>query len=218
MEKILHILSHWSEPEFLTRYSEYLLIIIVIYSFLEVVFPPVPGDTLLILSGSLAGYMDINLVWIVISAFTGSFLGSVVLYKFGLRMEHRMLGSPKYSRILDSGAFTKIEKWLNRYGYWTLLISRFIPVCRSGIILVAGMVRLDEFKSLISVGVSIIITSTLLVTSGRFIGRRWEDIYQIWDTHFRGILMVLAGLIIFCFFLAGVRKYLARKRETRKDE
>ncbi|HYH03381.1 MAG TPA: hypothetical protein VEC37_09785, partial [Bacillota bacterium] len=112
MEKLLHIITHLSEPEVISRNIEYLILIITLNSFLEVIFPPVPGDAVLILGGSLAGYAGISPFWVIAGAFTGTFSASLLLYKFGLRMERRMLHSHRFSALLDTKTFLKLEKVL----------------------------------------------------------------------------------------------------------
>ena len=217
MEQLITIISHWSDPVVVTRYDEYLLIVIIVYSFIEVLFPPFPGDGLLIISGSIAGMTNISPVLIIGAAFVGSFTGSWVLYNFGYKMELKLLRSPKFSGLLDSKIFIKVERWLKHYGFWTLLVSRFIPVVRSGLILVAGMVNLDKNKSLAAVGVSIILSSTLLVVGGHQFGRSWRKVIEYLQMNLRLILGVVILVLALYFLGRNLFKLVGKKISKHED-
>jgi membrane protein DedA with SNARE-associated domain len=217
MEKLIDILTHFGKPEIIARYSEYLLFIVFLNSFIEVIFPPVPGDALLILSGSISGYAGLNPVWIVAGAFTGTFGASYLLYSFGFRMERRILHSPRFAGLLDTKTFLKIEKVLYRSGFWLILFSRFVPVIRSGIILAAGMVSLDKRKSLTALAFSILGSTSLLVLGGRYLGKRLQLLLSFWHSRFRTILG--AALMIFLLYLAIVKtvEFMRKKRHPSRE-
>lgn len=218
MEQLMEMLSHWSDPEFLAHYRNYLVLIVFLYSFFEVIFPPLPGDSLLILSGSISGLSGVNPMGIIISASLGTFASSVLLYLLGAKMEKALLHSSKHSQLLDSKMFHKLEKWFQRYGFWTILLSRFIPVVRSGIILTAGMVNMEKSKSFLSAGVSIIISTTIFVMSGRFLGRNWRKLPEFWHDRIKTIFLVLLCLLIVYLILNQFYKLLRiQKRKPREQ-
>ncbi len=216
MEKLYHLLSYWMEPATLAHYSEYLLLFVFVYSFLEVVFPPVPGDALLVLSGSIAGIVNMNPIWVVGCAVLGSTLGSALLFDFGYRMEHRLLHSPRFSWLIDSKGFAKVENWFKRFGYLTLLVSRFIPVIRSGVILAAGMVNLDRKKSIIAVSISLTLWTSMLIFGGRTVGRNWGKIVDLWYSPVRGVF--IGVVIIFVLYIVITKLWnWFRNRKQRTD-
>ncbi len=194
MESILNLITHLTNPDVLTEYAQYLLLIILIFSFLEVIIPPIPGDTLLVVGSSIAGIAGINPFWIIISSFAGTFTASLLLYNLGDQFEHKLLTSPKYSWLLDTKTFTVIEKWFKKYGYWTLLLSRFLPIARSGVVLAAGIVNFNKHQTLMALSISILLSSTIFVFVGRFLGRRWKEAYLEWGPKFQLILTVSLGL------------------------
>jgi membrane protein DedA with SNARE-associated domain len=217
MEKLIDILTHFSDPEFIAKYSEYLLIIVFMYSFIEVVFPPIPGDALLILSGSISGYAGLNPVWILAVAFAGTFSASYLLYNLGFRMERRILHSPRFSSLLDTKSFMKIEKVLYRSGFWLLLFSRFVPVIRSGIILAAGMVNLDKRKSLAALALSILGSTSLLLLGGRYLGKKLETIMRFWNSRFRAILWIAGITLLIYLIITKTIEFLRKKRDFRRE-
>jgi membrane protein DedA with SNARE-associated domain len=217
MDKFINILTHISQPEVISRNIEYLVIIVTCYCFLEVVFPPLPGDTLLILSGSLSGYAGINPLWVIVGAYLGTFTASAFLYGFGLRMEHKILHSPRFSALLDTKTFVKLEKILNRYGIWFILASRFIPVVRSGIILAAGIVNLDKRQSLLALSASILASTSLFVLGGRFLGKRWEPMVAYWHERLKLLLLLLLVVVIIGLLAVKINNYLKKHKNSIKE-
>lgn len=207
MDQLIKVLAQFIEPEFVTNHLKLLLILVFLYSFLEVVFPPIPGDTLLIFSGSLAGIANISPVWLIVCASLGTFCASYLLYQLGFKMERGFLTSPKFSWLLDTKTFFKLERWFQKYGFATLLGSRFLPVARSGMILTAGIVNLERKKSLIAVSVSIVLSSTLFVLSGCFLGKRWKTVLDFWRTQSGMIVFVLS-----LFIVGGIIYQIMRRR------
>lgn len=204
VEVIMKGLARFMEPEFLTNHLEFLLVLVFAYSFMEVVFPPIPGDTLLIFSGSLAGIANLSPAWMILCASLGTFCASFLLYQLGFKMERRVLATPKLSWLLDSHTFIKLEKWFHRYGFLTLLASRFLPVARSGMILTAGIVNLDRKKSLLAVSVSIVLSSTFFVLGGFFLGRRWKLVLEFWQSQYKliifGVVCLAVGMLLLRIF------------------
>ena len=170
----------------------------------------------MVLSGSLAGRANINPLWVICFAFLGSFAGSWLLYGIGYKMERKMLDSPRFSKLMDSKVFLRVERWFKRFGFLTVLVSRFIPVVRSGVILAAGVAGMDRRKSLLAVGASILLSTSLLVLGGRLVGRRWEKLVALWHSQFRFIFFVIAGVALTYLIVYQVFKYFKTKVKGRK--
>lgn len=206
MDKILQTMHYFYNPEFIEEHIQFLILITMTVSFLEVVFPVIPGDTALIICGSLAGVAGYNPILVIGAAFLGSFTASVLLYFLGLKLGRRLLDSTKLNWFLDSRTFLKIEAWFNRYGFLTVFVSRLLPVCRSGIILAAGIVKMRQGQALIAVGFSTIISTTFFVLGGRLAGKRWYQLVELWNSHMRVIIILLVSILIAYILFAGVKK------------
>lgn len=216
MEQLGDLLAHWGDPEFIARYRNYLVIIVFLYSFFEVIFPPLPGDSLLILSGSLSGLSGSSPIIIIISASLGTFASSTMLYFLGSKMEKALLHSSKRSQLLDSKMFHRMEKWFQKYGFWTIVLSRFIPVVRSGIILAAGMVNLKKSHSFLAVGVSIVVSTSIFVVSGSFLGQNWRKLPEFWNDRIRRICLILLCLIMIYLVLVRFYQFLQIRSQKRR--
>lgn len=202
MEDWLHDLE---QAQWLAQYGHWLILLVFAFSFLEVVIPPIPGDTVLILGSSLAATAGVGPVWLILGASLGTFWASVLCYNLGKRLGEALLDSPRFSKLLEPRLYLRIKQWYSRYGYWTLLMSRLLPVARSGIVVVAGMVEYEKGKSLAAVTLSILISSTVLVMAGYYLGERWREILSLWKPAYFLLLAGLAGLILLCGWLKRQR-------------
>lgn len=105
-----------------------------------VVFPFLPGDSLLFVAGALAaigeGGMDITVLIGVLGA--GAVLGNMLNYQIG-----RYLGPKVFhwenSRFFNRAALQKTHAFYELHGGKTLVISRFLPLLRTFAPFVAGI-------------------------------------------------------------------------------
>ncbi len=105
-----------------------------------VVFPFLPGDSLLFVAGALAalgeGGMDIGILIGVLTA--AAVIGNSVNYQIG-----RMLGPKVFhwenSRLFNKAALQKTHAFYELHGGKTLVVSRFLPLFRTFAPFVAGI-------------------------------------------------------------------------------
>ncbi len=206
VEQIINIFTHLSEPGVLKEYSEYLVLIIMIASFLEVVFPPIPGDTVLVVCGSLAGAAEISPVLLIVMAAVGSFGASFLLYRIGVKLDEKMLDSSKFAWILDSKGFAKVKQWFGKYGFLTVLFSRLLPIFRSGIIFAAGISKMNQVKALSAVGISTIFSTSLFVMGGYLMGERWQKVLDLWNSQMRVVLIAAVVVLILLLLINKLRQ------------
>lgn len=166
-------------------------------SFLEVIFPPIPGIMVLIAAGAAGRAIGIHPIWLIITAAISSFAASHLVYCLGFRLQMQTLAIPKYARLLKTHTFLRIEDWFQKYGYWVLLISRFLPFARPGFALAAGILRLDKRRALIALALSILLSSAVFICTGYLLGSYWKRFYYIWSFKIQIIsLHAICGLLI----------------------
>ena len=114
----------------------------------ENVFPPIPSELILPLSGFLATQTEMTLPGVIIAATVGSVVGAYFLYGIGrLLSQERLEGffDTKPMRMLGfhSDDVAKAIGWFDRKGQITVLICRCIPVVRSLISIPAGTAKMN---------------------------------------------------------------------------
>jgi|SRR5690606_21464784 len=175
---------------------------IVVLLVVETVFPPIPSEIILPLSGFLASEGDFHVVILILFATFGSVLGSLILYAIG-----RTVSLPRLYRLFDrygtyilSGPedLRKAEEWFARYGRWAVAIGRLVPVVRSLISIPAGLAHMSvlEFCLLTALGSGI--WNTLLIGAGWLLGSQWEDASE-YTHNFEYIVIGALAIAVFAF-------------------
>lgn len=104
-----------------------------------VLFPVLPGDSLLFTAGLLHDRLGLHLPTLVALTFVAAFIGAQIGYWIGARFGRRLF-SPD-ARFLKTEYLDKAERYFADYGGRALVIGRFIPFVRTFIPLAAGIAR-----------------------------------------------------------------------------
>lgn len=154
---------------------------------LENVFPPIPSEVILTFGGFMTTYTSLTVVGVIIAATVGSVLGAVILYGIGY-----LINVDKLEGWVDRyGKFLRLKKedirradaWFDKYGYWTVLFCRMIPLIRSLISIPAGMSKMKFGLFLLFTTIGTLIWNIILVSVGAAVGGSWEKIVEFMDVY-----------------------------------
>ncbi|MDU7476037.1 MAG: DedA family protein, partial [Paenibacillus macerans] len=99
---------------------------------LENVFPPIPSEVILTFGGFMTTYTSLTPAGVILASTLGSILGAVILYGIGLLVNVDRLEGwvERYGRFLrlKKEDIRRADAWFDRYGYWTVLFCRMIPL------------------------------------------------------------------------------------------
>lgn len=112
-----------------------------------VLFPVLPGDSLLFTAGLLHDRLGLNLPVLVALTFVAAFIGAQIGYWIGARFGRRLFSED--ARFLKTEHLDKAERYFADYGGRALVIGRFIPFVRTFIPLAAGIARYSYPKFLV---------------------------------------------------------------------
>lgn len=177
---------------------------IVLVSFLENVFTPIPSEAVIPFAGVLVTQGRFNLISVVIVATLGSVLGSLVFYYLGYflgteKVRVLILRWGKYFFIREKD-IDESEIWFEKYGVWAVLICRLIPQVRSFISIPAGFVKMPVWKFIFLTTLGTAVWLSFLVWLGVFFGQnftRFLPYFQKVDIVFGFILLLIASYLIF---------------------
>ncbi|MFS0783963.1 DedA family protein [Bacillus sp. 1P06AnD] len=177
---------------------------------IENIFPPIPSEVILTFSGFMTNSTTLTITGVVLISTAGSVIGAVILYGIGLALDVERMGSviDRYGKFLrlSRDDLTKADNWFQKYGIWTVLFCRLIPLIRSLISIPAGMSRMNFPLFLLLTTVGTLIWNTVLVRLGAAVGSNWQDIVAYMDVFSTAIYMLIAVL----FFLVCI--WYFRKR------
>lgn len=147
----------------------------------ENIFPPIPSELILPLSGFLVTKTSMTLPLVIAAATFGSVVGAYILYGIGrLLSQERLEGffDTKPMRMLGfhSDDVAKAVGWFDSKGQITVLICRCIPVVRSLISIPAGTAKMNMVRFALYTLVGSLAWNTVLCGLGYWAGGAWEQI------------------------------------------
>lgn len=175
-----------------------------VISYMENVFPPIPGDLFVVFGGYLY-YVEVvevlNLIWITT---LGSVLGFMTLYAYGRYWGEEIKSSQQKIKILRYYAikyYDKVERWMNRWGQGLIIANRFLTGTRTVISLLAGVSNTNVLYTVVSATLSSLIFNILLITVGWWVSDQWTIIGHYLDMYGLMILSLTVILIaaIWCY-------------------
>ena len=141
---ILHIDEHL--VEIIKNFGGWSYGIVFLIVFVEtgiVIFPFLPGDSLLFASGALAALGAFNIVLLFIIIFFAAVIGDTVNYHIGRKVGTTISQRSFMGRLINQEKMMRAEGFFNKHGGKTIMIARFMPFIRTFIPFVAGASRMN---------------------------------------------------------------------------
>ncbi len=178
------------------------LAILLIAAWVEYIFPPFPGDTIIVCGAFLAATHQLNLFLVLGVSIAGSMVGALCDFYLGKWIKNKR---DKSRHSKKSSQIDILIKRFKRHGAIYMTINRFFPGVRALFFIAAGMADLKAKAVLFWAGISALIWNILLVTLGFAVGKNW-DRFRVFITSYIsvaqliGIIVVLLLMAWFAFF------------------
>lgn len=132
-----------------------------------VFIPFITGDSLLFASGLIAATApNINPVILAVGVGVAAFLGDQVGFVLGRHFGRPYLDKRSSPRLRI--AVVKTESFYEKYGWWAVVVARFMPWARSLIPVIAGIGRMNYYRFLTANLVGSIVWGTGMTFVGYF--------------------------------------------------
>ena len=133
-----------------------------------VIFPFLPGDSLLFIAGTFSATGALNPWLLVVLLIIASVTGNTINYWIGSLIGHKIMA--RDYKWIDKNALQKTHNFYEKHGGKTIVLARFIPIVRTFAPFVAGFSEMSHktFQFYNVLGAFIWIIS--LVMSGYFFG------------------------------------------------
>jgi membrane-associated protein len=148
-----------------------------------------PGDTLLLTAGIFAAQGKLPLAWAIIVIAAAAIAGDNVGYHIGKRYGRRLFRKPD-GVIFRQEYVQRAEKFYERFGSRTMLISHFVPVVRTFVPPVAGVAKMNYKQFVIFDAIGDTAWATIVTLIGYWFGTKIPNI-----DHYI-LLAVLAVMVI----------------------
>jgi len=116
-----------------------------------VVFPVLPGDSLLFVAGTVAAASGIDVHLLALTLLIAAVLGDSANYAIGHFLGPKVLSHPRETRLgrwLKPEYMERTHRFYEKYGGFTIIIGRFVPIVRTFAPFLAGVGQMRYRKFL----------------------------------------------------------------------
>lgn len=115
------------------------LVSLIIFIESGVLFPFLPGDSLLFTTGLLHHQLGLNLWLLLVVVSIAAILGDQVGYMLGHYFGRKLFSAD--GKVLNYRNLDRAHEFFNRYGGKALVLARFVPIVRTYVPLTAGIAK-----------------------------------------------------------------------------
>lgn len=189
---------------------EYGLISMFLLVALEYANFPLPSEVVLPLIGMVGASYDIDFVTILITTTIAGIVGSLLNYWLGAKFGDGLLDYIRKKFPKTKKSLSASYNFIKKYNKSAIMLSRFVPVARTAISLVAGTVKMNVWYFILYSSIGILFWNLVLIGGGYFIGNKVLASGGIINT----IVMattVLVVVIVIILFIKNIKKSKCKK-------
>jgi len=171
-----------------------------------------PGTTVLVIVGGLAGAGLIHPLPVVLAAIVGASLGDVVSYYLGTWLGRGVVHKWPLNRHRQEVARARL--FFRRYGFAAIFLGRFFGPVRATVPLVAGMMGMNRSRFQLANILSALVWAPAILMPGWLVAKGAGELIQFNATN----ILLLAAVVIVAAIIAALVgiKLLARGRRSRE--
>lgn len=165
-----------------------------------VIFPFLPGDSLLFAAGTFAAIGSLSLPTLLLVFFFAAVIGDSLNYEIGKKVGTTIRPGTLMGKMINQEKMNKAEAFFNKHGGKTIVIARFMPFIRTFIPFVVGASRMkySYFLMYNIVGAALWVGSCTLL--GYFFGN-----IPIVKENFSTVLIVIIFLSVIPAFVGFIK-------------
>ena len=191
------------------QYGPWIYAILFLVIFAEtglVVFPFLPGDSILFIAGTVVATATLNVHVLVLVLIAAAILGDTVNYSVGHFIGPKVYQRPD-SRWFKQAHLRRTHAFYEKYGGVTIIIGRFVPIIRTFAPFLAGVAGMSYRRFLAFNVVGGIAWISSLVYTGYLFGNiPWVK---------QNLSLIVVGIVIVSL-LPAVTTYLRERRQRRR--
>lgn len=171
-------------------------------SFVEYVFPPFPGDTIVLLGAWYAVHGALSWPTAFVAVTAGAVLGAWLGWRVGRALAPTLESRAAAHGALDAARLARFEAAYRRWGGLLLVANRFLPGIRAFLFVAAGASGIPLRRVLWLGAISAALWNTLLLAVGALVVRNVDELVALATRYTSAVwvLLALAG----CLLLARV--------------
>jgi membrane protein DedA with SNARE-associated domain len=167
---------------------------------------PIPSETTFLFAGFNVSRGEYSLLAVVATGTAANVVGSWIAYAVGYYGRIDILEKHGRKLHVKPSHLKWADDWFERYGDWTVFLTRMLPIIRTFISLPAGVARMPFWRFTLLTTAGCVPWIFMLTFVGMQVGQRWES----WRDSLHYVDYAVAVLIVL-----GVIYLVARRRRTR---
>lgn len=183
-----------------------LMFLIVFIETGVVIFPFLPGDSLLFASGALAAIGGLKLPLVLLTFFVAAVLGDSLNFEIGKRVGTTIKSGSFLGRFISQEHVEKAQLFFNKHGGKTVLIARFMPFIRTFIPFVAGASRMNYRYFLMYNIIGGALWTAVCVLAGYFFGN-----IPIVKDNFSIVVLAIIFISVLPALIAAIKAKISKK-------
>jgi membrane-associated protein len=193
---------------FAGQYGPWIYALLFVVIFAEtglVVFPFLPGDSILFIAGTVVATAGLNVNALVALLIVAAILGDSLNYAIGHYIGPRVYDKPD-SRWFKQDHLRRTQGFYDRYGGVTIIIGRFVPIIRTFAPFLAGVAGMTYRKFLSYNVIGAVLWISLLVYAGYLFGNiPWVR---------QNLTLIVLG-IVFVSLLPAITTFVSERRRRK---
>jgi membrane protein DedA with SNARE-associated domain len=181
--------------------------------FLENIFPPIPSEVVLPLTGYISAEGSLTLFGAIIAATIGTVVGAYPWYFLGYFFNEKRLKrlASKHGRLitLHPSEIEKVSLWFQKHGVRAVFFGRFLPIFRTLISVPAGSVKMNIYTFTIFTFLGSFIWSAGLIYAGYVLGSNFDAVGTYLDPLSNAVLLII--IVVYIYRVVTFRNDLVTK-------
>jgi membrane protein DedA with SNARE-associated domain len=165
---------------------------------------PVPSEAIMLFAGFNVSTGEMTLIAVIVAGVAGNVVGSSIAYWVGYFGRIELLDRNRFIHV-NKKHLAQADRWFERHGDITVLVTRCLPIIRTFISLPAGVARMPFWRFIVLTTIGCIPWVTALALIGRAVGDNWGD----WRHYLEYFDYVVAAAIV-----AGIVYLIVRRRRA----
>jgi len=192
------------------------ILLLMLFSALENVFPPVPADVAAALGAFWAIRAGISPVLVGVLCFLGNQASAIGVYFWARSRGEAVLQSREFQLLLPPEIQPAVLRYVDRFGGLGIFLSRFLPGLRAGVLPFAAIHGVSPLRALVPAALASLLWYTGLTIAGSALGLAYDEV-KTTVARVTGALgtagVIIALVLIVLLWRAGKRARAKRRAE-----
>jgi membrane-associated protein len=189
-----------------------ILFIIIFFETGFVIFPFLPGDSLLFVGGAAAAGGLLDLRWLLGAIILGAVIGDTVNYWIGNYVGLHLF-QEKFPNLVKKEYIDRTYGFYEKYGGMTIFVARFVPIVRTFAPFLAGVGSMQYRRFLFYNFLGGTCWTLALVLAGYYFGT-FTVVQENMSYLIIGVMLLTVGCLFFIFYNIVQAWWDRRSRKT----